>query len=120
MTVLKPCNESGCPTLVPKGTSRCEAHRRKAEARRGSPSQRGYGHRHRTVFREGVLARNPICVLCMRRPATEADHWPRSRDELIADGLDPDDPQHGRGLCHPCHSTETATNQPGGWNDPTR
>jgi 5-methylcytosine-specific restriction protein A len=48
--------------------------------------------------------------------ATVADHYPLSRKELIDAGLDPNDPQHGRGLCKPCHDRETAQNQPGGWN----
>jgi 5-methylcytosine-specific restriction protein A len=45
-----------------------------------------------------------------------ADHWPLSRRELTEQGLDPDDPRHGRGLCARCHSSETARHQPGGWN----
>lgn len=115
MGLMKKCNAPGCPELVAKGEGKCKRHRREAEVRRGSPSARGYGHRHRTVFREGVLAKNPICVLCHRRPATEADHYPMSRDELLEAGLDADDPRYGRGLCHPCHSAETSRNQPGGW-----
>lgn len=113
--VMKVCNVRGCPELVPTGSGRCPEHQRRAEARRGSPARRGYGREHRRRFREGVLAKNPICVLCMRRTATDADHYPHSRDELIELGLDPNDPQYGRGLCAPCHSSETARNQPGGW-----
>jgi 5-methylcytosine-specific restriction protein A len=45
-----------------------------------------------------------------------ADHWPLSRRELVEQGLDPDDPKHGRGLCTSCHSRSTAREQPGGWN----
>jgi 5-methylcytosine-specific restriction protein A len=63
-----------------------------------------------------VLDRDPICVLCELAVSTVADHYPHSRRELIALHLDPDDPQYGRGLCKRCHDTETATNQPGGWN----
>lgn len=114
--VMKKCNQPGCPRLVDKGTGKCEPHRRQAEARRGSSTARGYGTEHRTRFREGVLARDPICVECHRRPSKHADHYPHSREDLIALGLDPNDPAHGRGLCHPCHSAETARNQPGGWN----
>jgi 5-methylcytosine-specific restriction protein A len=47
--------------------------------------------------------------------STVADHWPLSRRELEDQGLDPNDPQHGRGLCKHCHDMETARNQPGGW-----
>ncbi|MEU6709988.1 hypothetical protein ABZ897_00800 [Nonomuraea sp. NPDC046802] len=51
-------------------------------------------------------------------PSTVADHHPLSRRELVARGLDPDDPQYGRGLCTSCHGKETAANpeQAGGWN----
>ncbi|MER7155437.1 holin, partial [Streptomyces lydicus] len=52
---------------------------------------------------------------CGQRSA-HADHYPLSRRELVARGDDPDDPRHGRGLCGPCHSSETAQHQPGGWN----
>ncbi|WP_433406947.1 hypothetical protein [Streptomyces sp. CA-146814] len=45
-----------------------------------------------------------------------ADHWPLSKRELVARGLDEHDPRRGRGLCHSCHSSETARHQPGGWN----
>ncbi|WP_225859724.1 holin [Streptomyces albicerus] len=98
-------------------SSQC-ARRRKAagERARGSSTQQGYGQEHRELFRKPVLERDPVCVLCGRAPATQADHHPLSRRELIAQGLDPNDPAYGRGLCAPCHSAETARHQPGGWN----
>jgi 5-methylcytosine-specific restriction protein A len=92
-------------------------HRRAAEARRGSRTARGYGVRHRRVFREGVLARDPICTLCRVALSTDADHYPRSLRELQAAGIDGTDPIHGRGLCKSCHSRETARLQPGGFMD---
>lgn len=114
---LTVCSVPSCPELCSGG--RCDAHKREAEQRRGSASQRGYGSRHRDTFRAGVLARDRICVMpdCTA-PATEADHYPLDRRELVHRGLDPDDPQHGRGLCKPHHSQETARNpaQAGGWN----
>jgi 5-methylcytosine-specific restriction protein A len=108
---------STCPTVVPHGHSRCGDCIRKAEQTRGTAHQRGYGATHRKVFRAGVLARHPFCQhpRCTER-ATDADHWPLSRRQLVDAGLDPDDPKHGRGLCHAHHSRETATNQPGGWH----
>lgn len=109
------CTWTGCSALVPAGTGRCEVHRKQAERQRGSSASRGYGHRHRTRFRSAVLARDPICTLCHRAPSTDADHYPRSRRELVASGENPNDPRHGRGLCHPCHSAATSQHQPGGW-----
>ena len=113
---LKPCSRPGCPELVPKGQSRCDACTKAADRARGTASNRGYttpGHRR---FREEVLARDPICVLCLAAHSTVADHYPQSRRERLDLGLDPDDPDNGRGLCKPCHDRETAANQPGGWN----
>lgn len=113
-----PCSVPGCPELAPPGQSRCPTHqaeaRRDSDQRRGTAAQRGYGSQHRSKFRAQVLARDPMCALCPV-PSTEADHYPLSRKELEALGLDPNDPIHGRGLCHPCHARETAAHQPGGW-----
>lgn len=107
-----PCTQPGCDQTKP-----CPDHGRDRR-RDGNSNARGYGQRHRDRFRRGVLDAQPVCVLCRRAPATEADHWPRTRRELVTAGLDADDPQHGRGLCKPCHSRETATTpgQRGGWN----
>ncbi|MGW4728861.1 holin [Streptomyces shenzhenensis] len=119
---LSICSTPGCPEYTTGG--RCPGCRAKAEARRGTSSQRGYGTRHRRTFRAAILAREPFCV-CTRedhghgtpcgQPSRHADHHPRDRRELAAAGEDPDDPRHGRGLCGPCHSSETARHQPGGW-----
>jgi 5-methylcytosine-specific restriction enzyme A len=109
---------SSCPTVIPRSTrNRCDECERKAEQARGTSTQRGYGTTHRKVFRQGVLARHPFCQYprCTAS-STDADHWPLSRRELVDAGLDPDDPRHGRGLCHEHHSGETAVNQPGGWH----
>jgi len=109
------CSVPGCPEFSQGG--RCPEHRSEAEQRRGSARQRGYGKQHEQKFRPGVLAKDPTCVLCHAAPSKHADHWPLSRRDLEAQGLDPDDPKHGRGLCGSCHSKETANNpeQQGGW-----
>lgn len=111
---MRVCTVPGCPELTQGG--RCESHQREAEQRRGTARQRGYGHGHETRFRPAVLARDPMCVLCRKAPSVHADHHPLSRRQLTEQGLDPDDPKHGRGLCGPCHSKHTAAEQPGGWN----
>lgn len=108
------CNETGCPeiTQAPK----CEAHSKQRERKRYDTRDKGYytaGHR---AFRALVLHRDPICVLCHIAIATDADHHPRDRKQLVLEGMDPNAPEHGRGLCRPCHSRETALNQPGGWH----
>lgn len=118
-------NGYGCRQAVPRGTSRCADCRGAAERARGTARQRGYDRGHETHFRPGVLSRDPLCVCtdtshghgprCLR-PATVADHHPKSRRELVALGLDANDPCHGRGLCKDCHDKHTAHVQPGGWN----
>ncbi|MGN7137245.1 holin [Streptomyces pseudogriseolus] len=119
---LSICTTPGCPEYTNGG--RCTSCRAQAEARRGTATQRGYGTSHRRRFRTAVLARDPNCVCTdtshghdnpCDQPSRHADHWPKDRRTLVASGHDPDDPRHGRGLCGPCHSRETAAHQPGGW-----
>ena len=118
------CSRPGCPEYTDQG-GRCPDHRRQAEAKRGSARQRGYGREHEQRFRPGVLAKHPACVCTEQshghgtpcgQQSKHADHWPLDRRELVARGLDPNDPKHGRGLCQPCHSKATAEAQPGGIN----
>ena len=120
----KPCSRPGCPELVTAG--RCAQHQAEAEHHRGNASQRGYDRQHEAQFRTEVLRKDPVCR-CDRpnehdhgprcaRPSVHADHYPLSRAELVRRGMDPNDPQRGRGLCHRCHSSETARLQPGGWH----
>jgi 5-methylcytosine-specific restriction protein A len=110
---LSVCNVSGCPELCESG--RCDEHRRAADRARGTFRQRGYRagwDRRRRAF----IARNPLCALC-GMPSTVADHYPVSRRDLVDQGVtDPDASEHLRPLCGPCHSSETALHQPGGWN----
>lgn len=112
---LKACATHGCGELVPHGVSRCPDCDRKADRMRGNRGYQSAGHRR---FRRLVLARDPLCVVCREAVSTVADHYPTSRRDLEAAGLDPNDPARGRGVCHRCHSRATATTpgQQGGWN----
>ena len=112
MAKWKVCNETACPELTT--STKCEKHT--ADRPRRGSGDKVYstaGHRR---FRTLVLHRDPICVLCGVAVSTDADHYPKDRKQLVIEGLDPNDPKHGRGLCHSCHSKETARYQPGGWN----
>lgn len=40
--------------------------------------------KHRTRFREGVLARDPVRVIRYAAPSTVADHYPKDKRGLIA------------------------------------
>ncbi|MET9396296.1 holin [Kitasatospora sp. NPDC002965] len=112
------CTTPGCPGDAVPGTrtGKCPpCTQATPRIHRPSSTAQGYGTQHRVRFRAAVLRRDPRCVLCKTAPANEADHYPLSRRELVERGLDPDDPQHGRGLCKACHSSQTAEHQPGGW-----
>jgi len=108
-------------------------HNRQAENARGTTGDRGYSTPGHRKFRKAVLRRDPFCKCegedchpedpetgaCLR-VSTVADHWPKSRKQLLAERLDPNDPICGRGLCASCHSRETARNrdQRGGFVTP--
>jgi 5-methylcytosine-specific restriction protein A len=118
-TRFRVCSTPGCPTVHNNAGSRCDIHESSAKRSHWDRTKAYNTKGHRIRFRAAVLRRDPICVLCQVRESREADHHPRSRTELIELGLDPNDPQYGRGLCTPCHSKETALHQPGGWNSST-
>jgi 5-methylcytosine-specific restriction enzyme A len=102
-----------CTALVAKG--RCPDCSSEADRDRGTATQRGYNSAGHRRFRRAVLARDIFCVLGCGSMATVADHYPDSRRELVEQGLNPDDPARGRGLCKPCHDSQTSQHQPGGW-----
>ena len=112
----KVCSTRGCPNIHKNDGAKCDTCQGEADRRHWEDTSdySSAGHRR---FRAAVLDRDPICVMprC-NQPATVADHHPRSRKDLIALHLNPDDPQYGRGLCDRHHNQETARNQPGGWN----
>lgn len=115
---MRVCSVPGCPQLYPKDEgSRCARHRAQADRRRGTAHERGYASRGHQHFRDTILTRDPICTVpgCINL-STIADHYPRSRRELVDLGLNPNDPQYGRALCKMHHDQSTAANEPGGWN----
>ena len=122
---MKVCAEPGCPQLT--ATTRCPTHQRTArqtaqrltDAQRPNARARGYDKDHERLFRQPVLRRDPTCVECGQAPSVHADHWPRTRLELVRMGANPNDSRHGRGLCAPCHATHTATAD-GGYGNPTK
>jgi len=111
----RPCTTPGCPQLSTGGRcTTCRGQKRKLDRNRRRDVN-DYGPRwpgRRLAF----LLDNPTCVMCARL-ATIPDHYPRSRRQLLADGVtDPDLPQYLRPLCKPCHDHATGLNQPGGWH----
>lgn len=100
------CSKPGCGNLH-QGRGQCPECRATHDKTR-RPQGNPYATRGHQDFREAVLTRDPICVLCVATYATVADHHPHERHTLIERGLNPDDPKHGRGLCKRCHDAVTA------------
>ena len=46
---MKVCPHTGCPVLIPRTSRFCPTHAREHEARRGTPTQRGYDLAHRRL-----------------------------------------------------------------------
>lgn len=108
----KPCRTPGCHDVSHDRGGRCLACR--ARQPKVSAAAQGYGHKWR-MWRLGFLRRHPMCLLCPRL-AEVPDHWPRSRRQLLAQGVrNPDQDRYCRPLCRSCHDKETGRNQPGGW-----
>lgn len=118
------CSQPSTTTPCPN----CEARRKAGvDRRRGTATARGYrtpGHQrfHTAVLRRDPFCRCPGCPSCTHtrcvRESAHADHHPETRRQLVARGADPNDPDHGRGLCGPCHSHWTAKLDGGFGNAP--
>ena len=81
------------------------------QAGRGSATRRGYDYTWQQL-RKMILARDPLCVLCLPHRLTlsvQVDHIKtiRERPDLRLDE------SNLRGLCAPCHSRRTARDQRG-------
>lgn len=115
---VKFCAKAGCIRLT-RGRF-CQAHadwyRKQADKRRPSAAVRGYGSRWRRESKR-YLDRHPICegrFVCRGNPATQVDHI-----RPIAGGGDMWDEGNWQGLCPPCHSHKTAT-EDGAFGNPRR
>lgn len=122
-----PCRKPGCVTscIAPYcpaheayGDEQANAVRRRLDAKRGNSNSRGYGRRWREGTRERILRRDPVCK-CTNEKCTACwgrgcRHGSRHVDHItsrIAGGSDDDD--NLQGLCGPCHSYKTATEDGG-------
>jgi 5-methylcytosine-specific restriction protein A len=114
---MRVCSTHGCPNIYPpEQGSRCHDCAAKADKKHWAKTRAYNTKGHRITFRLAVLRRDPICVICHIRQSVVADHYPLGRDELEEQGQDPNNPDHGRGLCTDCDKKQTAARQPGGWH----
>lgn len=110
----RPCREFGCPNIVHSRNQHgyCDDHAsmrsnwNKRPQRKGSTTERGYGHAWR-LLREKVLRRdNYLCVKCSDNghtiTATDVDHI------VGKEHGGTDDMDNLQSLCSPCHKEKTA------------
>lgn len=96
------------PRHRPSGWKPPATTARDAERDRGSASRRGYD-RLWQKFRLVILARDPLCLLCLEVGRLTASH---QVDHIKPIAERPDlrlAPCNVRGLCDSCHSRRTAT-----------
>ena len=93
------CAQPGCGALVDGG--RCPAHEAKRTNRQAKdPEQvRFYGSAYWKRLRAIIRRRDPVCVMCQRRPSQTVDH--------IDGNWRNNDPGNLRGLCRPCEASHT-------------
>ena len=104
----KPCRKArrdGAPnpTAPPTHSRYCEAHAKKSAWRTttASASQRGYGNKWPALCRK-ILALDPLCRLCNRKPSSHADHIkPKAQGGT-------DEWTNLWGVCVGCHRKKTA------------
>lgn len=109
-----PCTVPGCPARAEQ-PGRCPVHAAQRTRTRRVETRQQYGGAW-PARRRAFLTAHPYCALCGRL-AEIADHWPRTRRQLLRDQVpDPDHERHLRPLCAPCHNRHTGLEQPGGWH----
>jgi 5-methylcytosine-specific restriction protein A len=106
------CAQSGCPALVPRGQSRCQAHRRRRwrEYQRRRPDRRVVKQIYHTArwqkVRRLILSREPLCRPCKAAglvvAAVQVDHI-----KPVDAGGAPFDSENLQPLCFSCHSRKT-------------
>jgi len=112
------CPTGRCPNILKAGERRCADHAHlivaPSEGLRGTSTERGYDATWQKM-RKLILHRDPVCRACERKAAEEVDHI-----VPLAKGGARLDARNLQGLCKPCHSTKTATEDGGFGRHPGR
>ncbi|MBO1529638.1 HNH endonuclease [Psychrobacter sp. F1192] len=110
-----PCRSYRCPNLVTKRSMKgyCDDHAdqrsnwTRRPQRKGSTTERGYGHAWRKLRTQVLQRDGHLCVACERTgryvPATDVDHIVNK----ASGGTD--DLSNLQSLCRKCHRSKTAT-----------
>jgi len=72
--VKRACIDCGLPIDSSAKFSRCDRHAATVPKHRQSPRSAGAYDRDYRAKRQKILATNPVCVLCLKAPATTLDH----------------------------------------------
>ena len=107
----KPCDKHALA-----GSQYCAEHSRPPEEQRSKFAEE-YRHLYNNArwrrLRKIILARDPICVVCERSPATVADHKKDHKGDISLFY----DPENLRGVCKECHDKKTGRTQGFGSGD---
>lgn len=107
---LRPCANTRCPTLVPRGYCADCAPMVSKPTERPTAHERGYDSRWQKA-RKTYLHSHPLCVHCLQqktvKAATTVDHIiPHRGSQALFWDTDNWQP-----LCTPCHNAKTAAGQ---------
>src|SRR5215211_4067650 len=97
----RPCPSPGCRELISASEKRCPAHARLQNKERGSRDLGRYDHAWRK-FRLTILARDPLCVLCLEKTPQQIIRASTVADHIVSLKAEPErrlDPTNVRGLC---------------------
>lgn len=107
------CCVPGCTAYALGGKGRCANHARQPETDYRAMTNAMYNTSRWKEMRKKQLAREPVCRVCAEQKklthATEVDHIiPHKGDKTLFF-----DVCNLQSLCHKCHSTKTARENPG-------
>ncbi len=107
MPVGKQCGEKLCPKFTALGQRYCPEHTKTEPSHNFKRDSRGknrfYDSKAWKIVRQAALAKNPICEICRRKPATVVHHLIRlkERPDLALEEA------NLQTACASCHNSES-------------